>query len=188
MKSKLGILFLAVQAWAVGTAGAATLIDVTSTYPDGYKGRIETLEDAASGEIQKFVYTDSRGANLTYTVEEIRGGVVLLYAIGKDIIKLKAPGFDSKSGGPFKVQFLRRFFGSDVREVELELIKPSGQSPWVARTNDRQGRDVLDGLKATVGMSVGVPSGVDRIGLFLGKSQIRDYDPTQLPRVSRKRR
>lgn len=187
-KRNFALLLATTLAALTSSARAGTLIDVVSTYPDGYHGGIEAVEAADTGDIQNFVYKDSRGTELTYTVEQIREGVVILRALGKDIIRLRAPGFNAQSGGPFKVQFLRRFLGSDVREVELELFRASAGAPWDVRTNDKQGRDLIDHLQAVVGMTAGIPGGVDRIKLLRGKALVRDYDPNDLPKVRQGRR
>ncbi len=174
-----------------GVGGARSLesetevevLQVKSNYPKGYAGSLfAQQEDFASPDLAQFRFQDNQGANRIYTLEEIRSGIVLVHALNKDLIVLRAKGFDAHSGGPVNLMFYRDFLGSDRREVRFTYQPEATQ--WTIRTDDSQGRDVFNQLAIGVKTSLGAPTGVSELSLSLDQSPVRKYNPAQLPKAS----
>jgi hypothetical protein len=157
------------------------MVKVTSSYPAGYNGEINaTLDDGGRG-LTLLVFKDSRGSNITFTVDEVRKGVVLARVSGKDVLKVSGPNFTAEAGGELILTFLKGFFGNDRREIHFEYIKTGGPTDWLLQTNDTQGRDPFDSLSVYINKKLGVPTGVGTIRLMAGSNEVRKYDPNDLP-------
>ena len=157
------------------------MVDVESSYPAGYHGKISVEMDERAGAISKFVFTDSRGPTLNYTPEDLHRGVVLVHAVGKDILKIAGEDYSAKDGGRMHLTFLRGFFGSDRREVVFDYVRRGGLMDWVLQTDDTEGRDPFTALAVVVGKTIGVPSSVEQISLKSADRMVRRYDPFKLP-------
>jgi hypothetical protein len=187
----LGFAAVVCAVSAGGTARAAEeprtarMIEVKSNYPDGYNGKIIAKLNA-DGTAAGFEFKDSRGTDLNYTVDQLHQGVVLLHALGKDVVGVRSKDFDPKTGGVLEMNFLRRFFSDDRRKVLVDYVHEG--EDWVLRTDDAQGRDPFSALNVVVAMSFGVPSGVDTIVLDQDGVVLRRYDSNDLPHVDPVRR
>lgn len=184
------IVCLAPQANRPVHAAELPMINIQSSYPKGYVGKLSAVTDETregretrEGNVASFIFSDSRGTRLTYTTDELRKGVVILRAFGKDIIRVYSPDFTASEGGVIQVIFLRKFFGSDRRQVEFDYL-PVGQD-WVVRTRDPAGRDPFDSLTTQIAMSLGIPQSVEAVDLKQDAVLVRHLDPSKLPRAGR---
>ena len=161
------------------------ILAAQSTFPSGYTGTLSAVSDPSTPEqVSGFRYTDSRGTERNHTVDEIRTGIVLVHALGKDLLKLRSKEFDRAAGGEISLMFYREFLsGDDRREVRF-TYQPEGDH-WVLRTNDPAGRDLFNQLWIKIKTSFfSAPTGVAEIKLFEDGSQVRRYLPGDLPRAS----
>ncbi|MCC7442309.1 MAG: hypothetical protein IT285_11785 [Bdellovibrionales bacterium] len=172
------VLAAALAAGLVSTSASA-MLDVSSSYPSGYKGRISVKFNEAQ-DVVGFQFTDTQGSDLNYTPDQMRRGVVLLHAMNKDIIRMVSPQFDTQEGGTIHLVFLRNFFGSDYRKVDVDFVRGVNWEVW---TNDVAGKETFDGLHVQVKNSMGVPSSVNRVHLRRQGTIVRDLDPMQLPQA-----
>jgi hypothetical protein len=157
------------------------LVKVKSTFPAGYKGEIKaTIDDGGRG-LTLFAFTDSRGSTMTFTVEDVRKGKVLVHDAGKDLLKVSGPNFTAEAGGEMIMTFLKGFFGNDRRELRYEYIRNGGKLDWRLQTNDPQGRDPFDGIAISINKKLGIPTSVNTIRFFLGDKEVRKYNPNDLP-------
>ena len=122
-----------------------------------------------------------RSHALDFTVDQLRSGVVLVHAIGKDILKISGPEFTPAGGGQMILTFLRGFFGSDRRVVRFDYLRRGSETYWVLQTDDTEGREPFDAISVVVTKAVGVPSGVGNITLISSDRTVRHYDPSRLP-------
>jgi hypothetical protein len=153
------------------------MLDVTSSYPDGYKGRI-TVDFSDADVVTGFHFTDTQGTTLDYSVDDMRRGVVLLHALGKNIIRMVSPQFDPQAGGVVHLVFLRNFFGSDYRQADVDFVRGISWDVW---TDDVQGKDAFDRIHVVIQSSFGVPSSVGRIQFKHQDQIVRDLNPSDLP-------
>jgi hypothetical protein len=164
-----------------------TILAVESTYPNGYRGNlIAVYESDELREISGFRYTDSRGTDRKHTAEDIKQGLVLVHALGKDLLKLRGKDFERTSGGQISLMFYREFLGGDDRRELRFTYQPEG-SDWVMRTDDPAGRDLFNQLwiKIKTGF-LGTPTGITELKLFESGRQVRRYLPSELPRASQR--
>jgi len=163
------------------------ILAVESTYPNGYRGSlIAVYESDEQREVTGFRYTDSRGTDRKHTAEDIKKGLVLVHALGKDLLKLRGKDFERTSGGQISLMFYREFLGGDDRRELRFTYQPEG-SDWVMRTDDPAGRDLFNQLwiKIKTGF-LGTPSGITELKLFESGRQVRRYLPSELPRASQR--
>ena len=160
------------------------ILAVESSYPKDYKGTLFAVsEDASPEQVSGFHYTDVRGTERRHTVEEVRNGMVLVRALGKDLIKLRAKDFEKTSGGQISLMFYREFLSGDDRRELRFTYQPEGTA-WVLRTDDKAGRDVFGQLYLKIKTGLfNTPTGVAEIRLLEQGTQIRRYNPTELPRA-----
>jgi hypothetical protein len=167
------------------------LAQVTSSYPQGYRGALKAeLAEDSHGALEGISYSDSRGTELRFTVEELRKGAVLIRALGKDLLKLRAPRLDERSGGEVELIFYRKFFsGEDRRVLWFELTRGAGGrnlNSFGLQTNDSAGRDAFGQIHVKLESGF-IPSGIERIELSDEGRFVRRYDPQKLPPATRKR-
>lgn len=157
------------------------LVKVKSTFPAGYNGEIKaTIDDGGRG-LTLFVFKDSQGSNMAFSVEDVRKGKVLVHQSGKDLLKVSGPNFTAEGGGEMIMTFLKGFFGNDRRELRYEYIRTGGKLDWRLQTNDALGRDLFDGIAVSINKKLGVPTSVNNIRFFQGTKEIRKYYPNDLP-------
>jgi hypothetical protein len=161
-----------------------------SSYPASYKGELvavvdEDEQDGTHGPIKLFRYTDTRNTKLEYTIADLRKGMVLIRALGKDLMTMRSPAFDEAAGGTIEIVFYREFLGSDRRRVDVGY-RMELDDRWVVRTEDQRGRDSFDRIRVQVGFQLGAPTHVKEIRLLSDEagtsSPIRIYDARELPR------
>jgi hypothetical protein len=157
------------------------MVQVASSYPSGYTGKIMASIDAGGAGLTSFHFTDSRNSSLDFTVAQLKDGVVLVRALGKDILKIAAPDFTADGGGQMVLTFLKGFFGNDRREVHFDYLRRGSATDWVLQTDDSEGRDPFDGLSIIVSKTLGLPTGVGNITLSSSDRTVRRYDPNKLP-------
>lgn len=176
----LGLTVLASASYATDVQ----MVQVASSYPAGYTGKLtSTLGDSGEG-ITKFTFKDTHGTDASFTVDELHKGKVLIHALGKDILKIVSPEFSPKNGGQLILSFLRGFLGSDHREVHFDYTRRGGETDWVLETDDTEGREPFDSLLVVVSKTLGLPTGVGDVVLSLADRTIRHYDPSHLPSAS----
>lgn len=183
-------LVLGISLFASLSAVATDLqmVQVESTYPRGYHGQLVAHVDARGAGLTGFTFSDSRGTKKDYTVDDLHKGVLLVKALGKEILKIKGKDFSAQDGGVMVLTFLRGFFGSDRRDVHFDYVRTGGATDWAMLSDDPQGRDPFDSLKVVVGTSAGIPSGVAAIELKNSGQTVRHYDPLELPRGTQRLR
>jgi hypothetical protein len=157
------------------------MVKVKSSYPVGYNGAINASIDDGGRGLTLFTFKDSRGESMSFTVDEIRKGVVLAEVKGKKVLKISGPNFTAEAGGEVILTFLKGFFGNDKRELRVEYLRKGGPTDWVLQTNDADGRDAFDGISVYINKHLGIPTSVGSIALFGGDKQIRKYNPNELP-------
>ena len=161
------------------------ILGVESSYPNGYRGNLIAVSDEATPEqVSGFKYTDSRGTERNHTADEIRTGIVLVHALGKDLLKLRGKDFERSSGGQISLMFYREFLGGDDRRELRFTYQPEG-AEWVIRTDDQAGRDPFDHLAIKIKTGLfGTPTAISELKLFREGAQVRRYNPSDLPRAS----
>jgi len=181
---KLAFTFGAFALFASSMGFSSTeiqMVQVASSYPSGYTGKIVASIDDSGVGLNSFHFSDSRNTNLEFTVAQLRTGVVLVHALGKDILKISGPQFASDGGGQMILTFLKSFLGGDRREVRFDYIRRGGATEWVLQTDDSEGRDPFDSLSIEISKTIGIPTGVGDITLSDSDRMIRHYDPSHLP-------
>ena len=161
------------------------ILAVESTYPSGYRGQLISVSTSDTPEqVSGFKYTDSRGTERNHTAEDIRTGLVLVNALGKDLLKLRSKDFERASGGQVSLMFYRDFLGGDDRRELRFTYQPEGDD-WVLRTDDPAGRDLFNQLSIKIKSGfLGTPSGISELRLFQSGAQVRRYLPNELPRAT----
>jgi hypothetical protein len=157
------------------------MVQVESTYPTGYNGKLSAVIDDRGEALARFQFADSRGTVMTFTPDELRKGVVLLHAVGKDILKISSPKFTNDGGGQMILTFLKNFFGNDRREVRFDYLRRGAMTDWLLQTDDQKGKDPFDLIRVGVYKNLGVPAGVAAITLLAGEQVVRKYNPNDLP-------
>jgi hypothetical protein len=157
------------------------MVQVESSFPAGYHGKITATVDGRGTGLSIFHFTDSRNSSLDFTTDQLRQGVVLVHALGKDILKIAGPGFSDDGGGQMVLTFLRGFFGNDKREVRFDYVRRGAITDWVLQTDDQAGRDPFDMIHVDVSKTLGLPTGVGGIVLDSSERTVRRYDPAELP-------
>jgi hypothetical protein len=173
--------FPAAHADGVDSGTDIQMVQVASSYPSGYTGKIMASVDPSGSGLSSFHFTDSRNSSLDFTVDQLKSGVVLVRALGKDILKISGPDFTSDGGGMMILTFLRNFLGSDRREVHFDYLRRGSATDWVLQTDDSEGRDSFDALSIIVSKTLGLPTGVGDITLSSSDRTVRRYDPNHLP-------
>jgi hypothetical protein len=160
------------------------ILAVESSYPKDYKGTLFAVsDDGAPEQVSGFHYKDVRGTERRHTVEEVRNGMILVRALGKDLIKLRAKDFERTSGGQISLMFYREFLSGDDRRELRFTYHPEG-AEWALRTDDKAGRDLFSQLYLKIKTGLfNTPTGVAEIRLLEQGNQIRKYNPTELPRA-----
>jgi len=182
-----GLASFFVEARAASPDAFVEALQVTANYPDKYNGVLSAEhDDVETSSIVGFAFKDSRGESFHYTLDEIRKGVVVLSAFGKDIVHIKSPAFTKDAGGEMTITFYRKFFGGDRRQLRVEYLNAGG-GRWVLLTNDQQGRDEVDSIFLRIDKSFGIPQSIGQVKLSLGQKLQRDLDPAKLPKAGRRR-
>ncbi len=177
-------LLLPTSVLAEGSLVRAEVLQLQSTYPSGYQAKIAIeLDESRNFDLLSFTYEDSENHVLKYSPDELRQGVVLLRAFGKDIVRIRSPNLRESEGGVMYLDFLRRFFTGDRRRVQIELARGKTAGAWEALTSDSAGRDPFDRLQIQVSMGLGLPSGIDEVFLGDASRWLRRYRTADLPRA-----
>ncbi len=149
------------------------LLNVSSDYPVGYHGIFQVhREDGQTvgidylSNLKDDHVTPGYFYHQTFTVDQLHQGGVLIQALGMDMLSIQAPDFDSKEGGRIRLDLkpgairgkTAIYFDYDNERVDMRLETPNTTI-------------AVDGMKVTVAMVGGKPTGVKSVD-FLNLWQV----------------
>lgn len=195
------LLALALGIFAAGSASAASsvLIDISasgeSDYVRGYGAYIEVNYTAARA-VESIDYCDNippggtgpdtsrtrRGDSgfwcVNYSLDELQEGRSMIRLGGIDFLSISAPGLEPNSGGQLNIKFAKSvgLMGVQRRIMRVRVSRPSGAADFQASLVSRRGVERFDWMSIDVSTSLGYPTGVDAVRLWLGNSRLPALD------------
>ena len=111
------------------------LLRVTTDMAEGFSDFKMAVDQNHS--IQTLRYYLNTGTKSEFTVDQVRAGVVIAKASGKDVLKLKGEKFDAQHGGPVTLIYLTNGITNSYANFEMELARTGDH--WTVRINDQAG-------------------------------------------------
>ncbi|MBI2712693.1 MAG: hypothetical protein HYX41_07570 [Bdellovibrio sp.] len=112
------------------------LARVTTDMAEGHSDfKMEVNSDHA---ILAMRYYLSNGTRADFTLEQVKGGVVLVKASGRDVLKLKGEKLDANHGGLLDLIYLSNGVTNKYETLQFELVRTGDR--WSVMVNDQGGR------------------------------------------------
>jgi hypothetical protein len=158
----LGLL-AGLPAFALEESNLQTILTVTSDTEPGMKCILEVMTDKTGLAEGLTLDCDGKAPRHdSYTVDQIRTGVVITHDAGHniDVLTMTMPDLDPAHGGAVKLHYLSNFIGKSYADFNAQAVNDAGH--WMLYTSADKGQQPFNQLfsakRTFLGKTVGIKS------------------------------